>query len=177
MPLNAEMLAESDEADELFDDGEDADAAKPVDVGKEADAVPVEAVAETEGEPGERASTGKTVLVADDSRLIRVAVRKIVEQLGHEVIEAADGAEAIVQAMAREPDMIFLDWVMPEKDGLEVLAQLHKMPQIADIPVCLLTSEMDAAEIRKAAKYNVKDYLSKPAHPRHIQEKVKKYLG
>ena len=106
MPLNAEMLAESDEADELFDDGEDADAAKPVDVGKEADAVPVEAVAETEGEPGGSASTGKTVLVADDSRLIRVAVRKIVEQLGHEVIEAADGAEAIVQAMARKPDPI-----------------------------------------------------------------------
>jgi len=165
MPLNAEMMAESDEADELFDDGE------------EADAVPVKAVAETEGEPGGSSSTGKTVLTADDSRLIRVAVRKIVEQLGHEVIEAADGAEAIVQAMGRKPDMIFLDWVMPEKDGLEVLAQLHKMSQIADIPVCLLTSEMDTAEIRKAAKYNVKDYLSKPAHPRHIQEKVKKYLG
>lgn len=75
MSLNAEMMAEFDEADELFDDGEEAD-----------------------------------------------AVRKIVEQLGHEVIETADGAEVIVQAVGRKPDMIFLDWVMPEKDGLEVLA-------------------------------------------------------
>ena len=160
-------MVESEELDELFDDPDEADAAKLADDEAQEDAT------ETAG----GAPSGKTILVADDSRLIRVAVRKIVEELGHEVIEAADGAEAIVQAMARNPDMIILDWVMPKKDGLEVLAQLRKMPQTAKTPVCLLTSEMDTAEIRKAAKYNVRDYLSKPAHPRHLKGKVTKLLG
>ena len=162
------MMAES-EVDELFGDPDEADANEPADDEGPADA--------SESAGGGSSASGKTVLVADDSRMIRVAVRKIVEKLGHEVIEAADGAEAIVQAMARNPDMIILDWVMPEKDGLEVLAQLRKMPQTAKTPVCLLTSEMDTAEIRKAAKYNVRDYLSKPAHPRHLKEKVTKLLG
>ena len=175
-------MAETNKADDLFEEPEEdaappAEAAPPADADMTTDGASPEGGEAIEAEPDGPAATGKTVLVADDSRLIRVAVRKIVEQLGHEVIEAADGAEAIVQAMARKPDMIFLDWVMPEKDGLEVLVQLRKMPQTSDIPVCLLTSEMDALEIRKAAPYNVKDYLSKPAHPRHLQEKVKKYLG
>ena len=161
-------MAES-EVDELFGDPDEADANEPADDEGQADA--------SESAGGGSSASGKTVLVADDSRMIRVAVRKIVEALGHEVIEAADGAEAIVQAMARNPDMIILDWVMPEKDGLEVLAQLRKMPQTAKTPVCLLTSEMDTAEIRKAAKYNVRDYLSKPAHPRHVKDKVTKLLG
>ena len=155
------------ELEDLFDDSEEPDS-------NDQTTAPGEA---TEGKEGAAGATGKIVLVVDDSRLIRVAMRKIVEAMGHEVIEASDGAEAIVQAMGRVPDMIFLDWVMPEKDGLEVLVQLRKMPQTAGTPVCLLTAEMDIAQVRQAAKYKVKDYLSKPAHHVHVQQKVEKYLG
>ena len=127
--------------------------------------------------PQDNSSERRCILIVDDSEMMRLAVRSILEPLGHELIEAGDGEEALGKAFFREPDMIFLDWIMPKKNGLEVLRRLREVPRTSAIPICLLTVLQDPAEIRQAAKFGVVDYLSKPADPQRLKEKVRKYLG
>jgi CheY-like chemotaxis protein len=119
----------------------------------------------------------RCILIADDSEMMRLAVRGILEPHGYELIEAADGEEALATAFLREPDMIFLDWIMPKKSALEVLRVLKETPRTQNIPVCLLTILQDPGEIRQAAQFGVVDYISKPANPQRVMDKVRKYLG
>ena len=117
------------------------------------------------------------ILIVDDSSMMRLAVREIIAPLGHEVLEAGDGEEALEIAFFRELDMMFLDWIMPKKSGLEVLQELREVPRTRDLTVVLLTQLTDPTVVREAAPYGVVDYLSKPANPRRLVEKVRKYLG
>ena len=121
--------------------------------------------------------TGKTILVVDDSDLMRLAVTTIVAKTGHHAIEAADGNEALDICEHNSPDLIFLDWVMPGKDGLETLKQLRAIPEMASTPVVLLTQVRDKESIREAGVYNVQDYISKPARPDRVRAKILKYFG
>ena len=118
----------------------------------------------------------KCILIVDDSSMMRLAVREILAPLGHEILEAGDGEEALDIAFFRELDMMFLDWIMPKKSGLEVLRELREVPRTKDLPVVLLTQLTDPTVVREAAPYGVVDYLSKPANPRRLVEKVRKYL-
>ena len=80
----------------------------------------------------------QTILIADDESQIREILRIYFEKEGFKVIEAADGAEAIVQAQAGKPDILILDIMMPVLDGLEVCKQVRK---ISDMPIIMLTAK------------------------------------
>jgi two-component system chemotaxis response regulator CheY len=108
--------------------------------------------------------------------MLRIAVRIAVEALGHQVIDAANGDEALDAARSNNLDLIILDWVMPGKSGLETLKELRAMPRLLETPVVLLTVVKDAQAIREAGVYNVRDYLSKPARPDRLRAKIQKYL-
>ena len=97
--------------------------------------------------------------------------------MGHHVVEAADGASALTPAETLPPDLVFLDLHMPEMNGLQVLERLRAPPGLEEIPVVLLTASRSPEVVTQAAKYGVHDYLSKPARPARIREKVDKYLG
>ena len=119
----------------------------------------------------------KSVLIVDDSKMMRTVVQEILQPLGHMVLQASNGEEAIDLARLRRPDLILLDWFMPGLDGLGVLKGLRSTPETRDIPVCLLTVSKDPEVLRGAVEYGVTDYLSKPANPNRLREKVRKYLG
>ncbi len=70
----------------------------------------------------------RTCLIVDDSRIIRKVARRIVEGLGFEVDEAADGAEALAYCASVMPDVVLLDWNMPVMDGLTFLRRLRAQP-------------------------------------------------
>ena len=70
----------------------------------------------------------RTCLVVDDSRVIRKVARRILEDLGFDVAEAADGAEALAWCRTCMPDVVLLDWNMPVMNGLEFLRRLRKEP-------------------------------------------------
>jgi two-component system chemotaxis response regulator CheY len=107
-------------------------------------------------------STVKTCLVVDDSRVIRKVARRILEDLGFEIAEAADGMEALAWCRAAMPDAILLDWNMPVMGGLEFLRKLRAEPG-GDAPVVIFcTVENDVAHIEEALDAGADEYIMKP---------------
>ena len=104
----------------------------------------------------------KTCLVVDDSRVIRKVARRILEDLGFDVAEAGDGAEALAWCRAMMPDAILLDWNMPVMNGLEFLRRLRQEPA-GDAPRVLFCSvENDLDRIREALDGGACEYIMKP---------------
>ena len=89
------------------------------------------------------------VLIADDSQANREVLKTIVTHMGHEVIEAKTGKEAIAQLENQLPDLILCDLEMPDGDGLDVVAWFSKQTPISKIPVLLITAIHDYASLRR----------------------------
>lgn len=104
----------------------------------------------------------KTCLVVDDSRVIRKVARRILEELGFETAEAADGLEAMAWCRTAMPQAILLDWNMPVMDGLEFLRQLRKEPDGDQPVVVFCTVENDLAHITEALEAGADEYIMKP---------------
>ena len=110
------------------------------------------------------------VLVVDDEESIRVLCRVNLELGGYEVFDAPNGATAIDVARTRMPNLIFLDVMMPEMDGWEVLSRLKEDPLTASIPVVLLTARTSEEDQIRAWGEGILEYLSKPFNPRMLVE-------
>ncbi|MGA0543759.1 response regulator [Brevundimonas sp. VNH65] len=104
----------------------------------------------------------RTCLIVDDSRIIRKVARRIVEGLGFEVDEAADGSEALAWCASALPDVVLLDWNMPVMDGLTFLRRLRALPG-GDRPKVLFCSVEAAPDrIAEALAAGADDYVMKP---------------
>jgi len=105
----------------------------------------------------------KTILVVDDSPLIRKAIRRIVEPLGFAVEEAGNGAEAMQYVETRAaPDLILLDVEMPEMDGISFLKALRNRPELPQPPIVMCTSRNSVATIAEALQAGANEYIMKP---------------
>lgn len=104
----------------------------------------------------------RTCLVVDDSRVIRKVARRILEDLGFEIAEAADGMEALAWCRAAMPDAILLDWNMPVMTGIEFLKRLREEPEGATPIVVFCTVENDRAHIQEALDAGANEYIMKP---------------
>jgi twitching motility two-component system response regulator PilH len=82
----------------------------------------------------------KSILLVDDSRLMRIANERALVRAGYNVVTASDGEEALLIASARIPDLILLDMLLPKLGGHEVLQSLRKNPLTASIPVIVMSS-------------------------------------
>lgn len=102
------------------------------------------------------------VLVIDDDRLIRKVVNKALTDLGYEVIETEDGLEALKRIKSIRPDAVIVDKMMPGIDGFEVTRRLRREPELAHIPILVLTGESDLQEKLAAFEAGADDYLCKP---------------
>ncbi|MEJ2227599.1 MAG: response regulator [Alphaproteobacteria bacterium] len=111
-------------------------------------------------------------LVVDDSAVIRKITRRILENLSFHVDEAADGVEASRVCYEDMPDIIFLDWNMPEMNGLEFLKDLRNMPFGGEPKVIFVTTENDIARIRCAIEAGADEYIMKPFNEHIIREKL-----
>ena len=116
------------------------------------------------------------VLIVDDDGFISRLVRMKVEQLGHEVETASDGAEGLRKALDLRPDLILLDLMMPRMNGLEVCRQLRAEPAGRDIPVVMLTAKAQERDIEAGFAAGANDYLVKPFSPRELQARVRAIL-
>ncbi|HEV7351725.1 MAG TPA: response regulator [Brevundimonas sp.] len=110
----------------------------------------------------DRALDVRTCLIVDDSRIIRKVARRIVEDLGFEVDEAADGAEALAYCAATRPDVILLDWNMPVMDGLTFIRRLRAQSGDTSPKVLFCTIETDPERIAEALEAGADDYVMKP---------------
>jgi two-component system, chemotaxis family, chemotaxis protein CheY len=114
----------------------------------------------------------RTCLVVDDSRVIRKVARRILEDIGYEIAEAADGMEAMAWCRAAMPDAILLDWNMPVMNGIEFLRKLRAEPGGEAPVVVFCTVENDLAHIREALDAGANEYIMKPFDGDIIADKL-----
>jgi len=113
----------------------------------------------------------KSCLVVDDSKVVRMVARKILEDLNFDILEAADGQEAMDTCNVQMPDAILLDWNMPIMNGLEFLKALRHTPG-GDIPIVVFcTTENDMKHIQEAMSSGANEYIMKPFDSEIIETK------
>jgi two-component system chemotaxis response regulator CheY len=104
----------------------------------------------------------KTCLVVDDSRVIRKVARRILEDLGFQVAEAGDGADALAFCRATMPEAILLDWHMPVMAGPEFLRRLRLEPGGAEPRVIFCSGETQIERIREVLEAGADEFIMKP---------------
>ena len=126
---------------------------------------------------GEERTRQKCVLLADDSTMARGKIGAILKQLGCRVVEAIDGIEALRLAATAKPDLIILDVMVPNRDGIAALRELRRDAQFGDTPMVMLTSKADAETVTKALQSQASDYILKDASIEEIKERLSVYLA
>ncbi len=104
---------------------------------------------------------GKTILVIEDTELLRRMYSDRLEQEGYRVLTAPDGAEALTILRSNAPDLILLDLLMPRMSGLEVLDLIKQDPRRRDIPVIILSNLGQEEDIKRGIEMGAIDYLIK----------------
>lgn len=116
------------------------------------------------------------VLVAEDEPHIRRTLCFILERDGMEVLQAADGEEALDHALRERPDLVLMDVMMPRRDGLEVLRLLRETDGFESTPVILLTALAESRDKVRAFEHGADDYLTKPFNPKEVTARVQAQL-
>jgi two-component system chemotaxis response regulator CheY len=114
------------------------------------------------------------VLVVDDLPLIRMLAKRYLEPAGYRVIQATNGVEAVALYQEHHPNVVLMDLVMPELDGLDALKKIKKIDPKAR--VAMFTSEAEATQVRGALEAGARDYVVKPFRPERLLEAVKRLL-
>src|SRR5207244_10665884 len=114
-----------------------------------------------------------TILVVDDEKNIVQLARLYLGNEGFRVEEAYDGKQALEKARTVNPDLIVLDIMMPEMDGLTVCKELRKT---SNVPVIILTARGDDVDRIVGLEIGADDYMSKPFNPRELVARVKAVL-
>jgi len=114
----------------------------------------------------------RKLLIADDEDGIRSLVRMTLESDAYEILEAADGAEALELARAHHPDLLLLDVMMPGVTGLEVCRTLKSDPATAGITIVMLTARAQDSDREAGRAAGAESYFTKPFSPVALLRKV-----
>ncbi len=119
----------------------------------------------------------KRILIIDDEDDIREATQVCLEVIGEwEVLTASSGREGLAIAAVEKPDVILLDVMMPDMDGLTTFEKLRANPDTQNIPVVFLTAKTQPAEQRQLTKLNVAAVINKPYDPFNLSEQITQVL-
>ena len=121
-------------------------------------------------------SEKKALIVDDEIHIIQVVAIKL-RNNGFEVVTANDGQKALEAALEHKPDVIITDYQMPVMDGLELIENLRKQEQTAQIPVIMLTARDFSIEPETIEQLKISACLSKPFSPRELLGKVEEVIG
>lgn len=117
------------------------------------------------------------VLIAEDEASVRSLICLTLDSGGFEILEVEEGTSAVLTARREHPALLFLDWAMPGKSGIDVCRELRADPLTSQIRIVMLTarSEEDGREAALAA--GADDYITKPFSPLELLDKVSEVLG
>lgn len=113
----------------------------------------------------------KSCLIVDDSKVIRMVAKKILNEFGFRTEEAEDGKVALDICIKQMPDAVLLDWNMPNMNGLDFLRELRKMPGGEKPVVVFCTTENDIEHIQEAITAGANEYIMKPFDSEILQAK------
>lgn len=106
----------------------------------------------------------------------RELLRTILESVGYEVSEAADGVEALALARSFEPDLILLDIHMPLRDGISVVRELRADPRFASVPVIAVTATAMKGDRQKGLEAGFSEYMTKPVPIATLRQMIERFL-
>ncbi len=117
------------------------------------------------------------ILSVDDSRTMRMMVKRAFRNFQCELFEAADGAEGLAAAIANKPDLIVLDYNMPVMDGVTMLRNMRENAELKRTPVIMLSAEDSNEIISTVARLGVRDYIIKPFEDENLLSKVTRIIN
>jgi two-component system, cell cycle response regulator DivK len=118
----------------------------------------------------------KKILIVEDNEDSRELVVKVLRNKGYEMVEAADGEEALEKAVSEMPDLILLDISLPKLDGYEVAKRLKSREEFREIPIIAFTAHAMKGDREKAIVAGFEGYISKPVDIRELPVQVKSFI-
>jgi len=114
-------------------------------------------------------------MVIDDSRAIRMILGRALSQHGYEVSTAGNGREALelLKAAPSSPNLVLVDWNMPEMNGLEFVKAFRADPQYDDVPLMMVTTETEIDQMVRALEAGANEYVMKPFTEDIIADKLR----
>lgn len=120
--------------------------------------------------------TGKKVLIIDDESSIREMIAIALEMAGYEYLEAENSRAAYEIIIDSRPDLILVDWMMPDGSGIELTRRLKKDTLTAEIPIIMLTAKSEESNKIQGLEMGADDYITKPFSPRELVARLKAVL-
>jgi len=114
----------------------------------------------------------KKILCVDDSPTALLVLQMELQDLGFEVSTAINGRQAVERTSELIPDLVLLDYIMPELDGIEALKLIRANPETESIPVILVTTRTEAEIRARGLEAGANDYVSKPVHGMELRAKI-----
>ena len=113
-------------------------------------------------------------LVVDDSKMIRLVLRRVLTEIGFEVCEAGNGKEALVIADAESTrlSVVLADWNMPEMNGLELVKELRQRQALSSLKIIMVTTEAEVGHMTTALDAGANEYVMKPFTKEIVCEKL-----
>ena len=118
----------------------------------------------------------KTILIVDDEAPIRDMLRVALEMSDFECLEAQNAYEAQVMVTDFNPDLVLLDWMMPEVSGIELLRRWRRNAETQNLPVIMLTAKAEEESSVRGLDSGADDYMTKPFSPRELVARIKSLL-
>jgi len=117
------------------------------------------------------------ILIVEDEPDVLLLLENRVRGAGHEVVSASDGERGLELALAEQPDLVVLDWMMPKLDGIEVLERLRSDDTGRALKVLMLTARSQQNDVEQAFAAGADDYIVKPFSSRELIERIAALLA
>jgi PleD family two-component response regulator len=118
----------------------------------------------------------KKILLVDDADTVLMMERMILNK-SYDLMTAKNGEEAVLKAVAEQPDLILMDVVMPRMNGFQACQQIRQQESTSKIPIIMVTTRGEAESIEKGFEHGCNDYITKPMNSLELLSKVKNYIG
>ncbi len=122
-------------------------------------------------------ANGKKILVVDDEPHVIKSLTFVLTKEGYDVSSADNGEDAMTKIRQSKPSLVFLDVMMPKKNGYEVCQEVKKDSGLRDIRVIMLTAKGQEADRQQGLRAGADEFMTKPFSPMGIVDKVKELLG
>jgi two-component system phosphate regulon response regulator PhoB len=116
------------------------------------------------------------ILTVEDDEAVRQMLVMALQRNGFEVSEAGDGAQARVALYEQPPDLVLLDWMLPDMSGIELARSIKRDPQTRDLPIIMLTARGEESDRVRGLDVGADDYVVKPFSPRELIARIKAVL-
>lgn len=122
-------------------------------------------------------SSGRTILVVEDSNTSRKVISMVLKRQGYGIVEATTGGEGIARLVDVVPDLVLLDVMLPDMDGYQVLGEIRSSSRLKDVPVVMLTGKKGSTDRMKGLAGGANEYLTKPFDPAKLIKVLDRFVA